>query len=83
VAAARVHGRHVAVCGEAAADPEVIPLLVGLGLDELSVAPNSVGAVSERLASLRLEACRELAREALGATTVAQVRDRLNAAGLD
>ena len=36
-AAAR-HGRHVAVCGEAAADPAVIPLLVGLGVDELSVS---------------------------------------------
>ena len=39
VAAARARGRHVAVCGEAAADPEMIPVLVGLGVDELSVAP--------------------------------------------
>ena len=43
VAAARARGRHVAVCGEAAADPEMIPVLVGLGVDELSVAPSSVG----------------------------------------
>ena len=47
VTAARAQGRHVAVCGEAAADPEMIPLLVGLGVDELSVAPNSVAAVRE------------------------------------
>ena len=37
VRAARVRGRHVAVCGEAAADPAVIPFLVGLGVTELSV----------------------------------------------
>ena len=83
VAAAGVHGRHVAVCGEAAADPELIPLLVGLGIDELSVAPNSVGAVSERLAPLRVADCGALARAALTATTVAQVRERLRAARLD
>jgi phosphoenolpyruvate-protein phosphotransferase len=83
VTAARVHGRHVAVCGEAAADPEMIPLLVGLGVDELSVAPSSVGAVAEQLAPLRVADCGALARAALAATTVAQVRERLRAAWLD
>ena len=39
------HGRPVAVCGEAAADPLVAPLLVGLGVDELSVAPSSIAGV--------------------------------------
>jgi phosphoenolpyruvate-protein phosphotransferase len=71
----RAHGRHVAVCGEAAADPAMIPLLVGLGVDELSVAPSSVGAVRARLSRLRAAACRDLACEVLAATTVAQVRE--------
>ena len=63
--AARAHGRHVAVCGEAAADPEMIPLLVGLGVDELSVAPSSVAAVAAQVGGLRLAACQELAAASL------------------
>ena len=52
VRAAAARGRHVAVCGEAAADPSVIPLLVGLGVDELSVAPASIQAVRGRAGAL-------------------------------
>ena len=76
VDSARARGRHVAVCGEAAADLEMVPLLVGLGVDELSVAPSSVAAVAAHLAGLRMAACRDLARDAIAATTVAQVRER-------
>jgi len=83
VEAAHAHGRHVAVCGEAAADPAMLPLLVGLGVDELSVAPSSVGAVRSWLSPLRVAACRDLARDVLAATTVAQVRDRLSAVTLE
>jgi phosphocarrier protein FPr len=81
-ASARTRERHVAVCGEAAADPEIIPLLVGLGVDELSVAPSSIAAVAGRLATLRWAGCRELADGALAATTVGQVRERLRASRL-
>ena len=58
VRAARVRGRHVAVCGEAAADPAVIPFLVGLGVTELSVGPGSVAAVRSLVAGLDVGACR-------------------------
>ena len=75
-------GRHVAVCGEAAADPEMIPILVGLGVDELSVAPSSVASVAAHLARLRMAACRDVAHDAIAATTLAQVRERLRAASL-
>jgi phosphoenolpyruvate-protein phosphotransferase len=74
VRAAEARGRHVAVCGEAAGDPELVPLLVGLGVEELSVAPPSVAAIRARVASLDPEQCRSLATRALGATTVADVR---------
>jgi phosphoenolpyruvate-protein phosphotransferase len=67
-------GRHVAVCGEAAADPDVIPLLVGLGVDELSVAPGSVASVVARTRMLDAAACRDLAARALDAVTLAEVR---------
>jgi phosphocarrier protein FPr len=74
VGAARARDRHVAVCGEAAGDPEMIPLLLGLGVDELSVAPGSVAAVRAQVAGLDLAACRELAASAVLATTVDRVR---------
>ena len=72
--AAHQFGRSVAVCGEAAADPLAGPLLVGLGVDELSVAPAAIAAVRDRLAGLDPDGCRVAARDALAATTVAEVR---------
>jgi phosphoenolpyruvate-protein kinase (PTS system EI component) len=80
VVAGQARGRHVAVCGEAAADPEMIPLLLGLGVDELSVAPTSVAEVRAQVASLDLEACRKLAGAALLATDVGAVRTLLKEA---
>jgi len=74
VRAAHAHGRPVAVCGEAAGESTAIPLLVGLGIDELSVAPGSIGAVRQRLSTLDPEACVELANTALAARTLAEVR---------
>jgi phosphocarrier protein FPr len=41
-AAAKKAGIGVAVCGEAAARPEMIPVLIGLGVDELSMSPSSI-----------------------------------------
>jgi phosphoenolpyruvate-protein phosphotransferase len=74
VAAARPAGVSVAVCGEAAADPLAIPLLVGLGVDELSVAPNSIGRVRDAVAALDIDAARRLAEAALSASTLAEVQ---------
>lgn len=45
VAAADRHGRHVAVCGEAASDPAAARILVGLGVDELSLSPVKIPTV--------------------------------------
>jgi multiphosphoryl transfer protein len=72
--AARASGRHVAVCGEAAGDPDMTPLLVGFGVDELSVAPSSVGALRARLHGLDVAACQAHAKAVLEATAVEQVR---------
>ena len=72
--AALRYGRPVAVCGEAAADPLAAALLVGLGVDELSVAPTSMARIRAILAKLDPAACREAADEAMAAHSVAQVR---------
>jgi phosphoenolpyruvate-protein kinase (PTS system EI component) len=62
------------VCGEAAADATMIPLLVGIGVDELSVASGSIGPVRQQVSILDPEACAELARRAVAARTVSEVR---------
>jgi phosphoenolpyruvate-protein phosphotransferase len=72
--AALPFGRPVAVCGEAAADPAAAALFVGLGVEELSVAPGSIARIRGVLAGLDLEACREAADRALHAASVGEVR---------
>lgn len=74
VRAAAARGRHVAVCGEAAADPLLVPILIGLGVDELSVAPGSIATLRARAATLDGERCRELASRAIAASTADEVR---------
>jgi len=65
VQAARRHGRWVGVCGEAAADPAMVPVLLGLGVDELSATPAAVPAVKFLLRRLRLAEAADAARRAL------------------
>ncbi|WP_084772335.1 phosphoenolpyruvate--protein phosphotransferase [Nonomuraea candida] len=64
--AGREAGKPVGVCGEAAGDPLIAPLLVGLGVTSLSMAPVCVPAVREALAGLTHEECGHRARTALG-----------------
>lgn len=72
--AALTYGRPVAVCGEAAADPLAAALLIGLGVDELSVAAGSLPRLRAGLAGLDVDACRDAADRATAATNVAEVR---------
>jgi phosphotransferase system enzyme I (PtsI) len=55
----------VAVCGQMAATPELVPLLIGLGVDELSISPPSVPVVKEVIRNLHYSECRELAEKAM------------------
>ncbi|MFJ6719236.1 phosphoenolpyruvate--protein phosphotransferase [Streptomyces sp. NPDC091259] len=59
------HGRPIGVCGEAAADPALALVLVGLGVTSLSTAPASLPEVRAALATHTLHECRELAELAL------------------
>jgi phosphocarrier protein FPr len=74
VRASRPHSCRVAVCGEAASDPQAVPLLVGLGVDELSLAPRGIPRVKERVRELELAAAEGLARRALDMVDAASVR---------
>jgi phosphoenolpyruvate-protein kinase (PTS system EI component) len=64
----------VAVCGEAAADQTAIPVLLGLGVRELSVSPRAVPAVKARVRALDLARCTTLAHAALDLGDAAAVR---------
>jgi phosphocarrier protein FPr len=63
--AGREHGCAVRVCGEAASDPMVVPLLVGMGIEALSVSPARVDEVRSRIRRLAFEECREVTADAL------------------
>ncbi|MBB5912421.1 phosphocarrier protein FPr [Nocardia transvalensis] len=64
----------VAVCGELAADPAAIPILLGLGVRELSVTPPAIPEIKARTRTLDLATCRSLATEALRCPSAAAVR---------
>ncbi|MEV7631488.1 phosphoenolpyruvate--protein phosphotransferase [Microbacterium sp. NPDC089318] len=72
--AGRATGRSVGVCGEAAADPALAPVLVGLGVTSLSMAPRALGRVAAALAEVTPEQCRAAAEAASGAATAAEAR---------
>ncbi|MFZ2014923.1 MAG: phosphoenolpyruvate--protein phosphotransferase [Nocardioides sp.] len=65
----------VAVCGEAAADEIAVPLLLGLGVRELSVGPHAVPGVKARVRELDLEQCEVVAEQALTLDGAAEVRE--------
>jgi multiphosphoryl transfer protein len=71
---ARAHGRHAAVCGGLASEPLAAPLLIGLGVNELSAVPSAIPELKARVASLTFAECRALAGEALQQTSAAAVR---------
>ncbi|MFL5357957.1 phosphoenolpyruvate--protein phosphotransferase [Archangium sp.] len=79
VEAAHAEGRWVGVCGELGSDLLAIPVLVGLGVDELSVSSRSVPLVKARIRELTLPQARELAELALRQPTAIAVREALEA----
>ena len=79
VDAAHRHGVQVSVCGEMAGDPVYVPLLLGLGVDELSAAPPSIPQVKFLIRRLRMSEARELAEFALGCESGAQILERAKA----
>jgi phosphotransferase system enzyme I (PtsI) len=64
--AAGALGKPLGVCGEAAGDPRLACVLVGLGVTSLSMAPAALACVREELALHTLDECRRMAEEALG-----------------
>ncbi len=65
VKAAQAHGKWVGVCGNAAANPSLATLLVGLGVTELSVSPANVAAVKNIIRAVSYSKLQEKAKKAL------------------
>jgi phosphoenolpyruvate-protein phosphotransferase len=62
---ARRHGRRVAVCGEMAADGDLLPILIGLGLREFSMAATSLRQAREAVRTVSLAEAHDVAMRAL------------------
>jgi phosphocarrier protein FPr len=73
-AAAAERGLPVAVCGELASDPLAVAVLVGLGVDELSVGPPLVPVIKQAVRTIDSGAAAALADHALGLDSAAAVR---------
>ncbi|MDR3155110.1 MAG: phosphoenolpyruvate--protein phosphotransferase, partial [Deltaproteobacteria bacterium] len=77
VQGAHANGKWVGVCGGIAGDPLAGPVLIGLGVDELSVSGGSIPAVKAMVRRQSLSGCREIARKAIAMRTSGEVRDFL------
>lgn len=67
------HGIWVGLCGEMAADPLMAPLLLGMGVDELSMAPSAVPLVKDAIRSVTMDQARNLAAVALSCKSAGEV----------
>jgi len=75
IEAAHKHGKRADICGELGSDAAAVPILLGLGMDELSVSIPSVPTVKAQVRSLKISDLQSLAREALNCSTAQEVRE--------
>jgi phosphotransferase system enzyme I (PtsI) len=75
VEASRTRGIPVAVCGEMAGDPLYLPILLGLGVDELSMNHMSIPMVKRVIRLINYTEAQEMARQALDMVTVDEIND--------
>jgi len=73
-AGAAVHNRWVGVCGALASDPLATPVLIGLGISELSVSPVQIGEIKDRVRHLDASECRRISQGLLKLSSAAAVR---------
>ncbi len=78
----------LSLCGEMAADPAQLALLVGLGLTEFSMTPGAIGMAKQLLREVRRDELHALARRILRLSTADEIEqellsslDRLHAGG--
>ena len=72
--AAKAAGKWVGVCGELGSDPQAVPILLGLGVKELSVSTPAVATTKAQIRELNMADAQTLAQKALACETAAAVR---------
>ena len=77
VKAAHAHGKWVGVCGALASEALAVPMLIGLGVDELSVSVPLIPTIKATVRELDLLDCQIIARQVLGLEEADQVREAL------
>ncbi|WP_159673343.1 phosphoenolpyruvate--protein phosphotransferase [Andreprevotia sp. IGB-42] len=77
VMGAHAHGKWVGVCGGIASDPQAVPALIGMGVDELSVSVPSIPAIKALVRKLNKADCEKVAADVLRMGTATEVRARL------
>jgi len=77
VQAAKGAGKWVGMCGEMAADPQCTLLLLGFGLDDLSMGPFFIPVIKRIIRSVSYPAARNIARDVLEMATVKEVKGYL------
>lgn len=75
IEAAHAKGKWVGLCGELAGDPLATPLLLGLGLDELSASPKLIPLVKQTIRRFSLKDGHRIAQKAMKLTNAKEVRD--------
>ncbi|WP_025095158.1 phosphoenolpyruvate--protein phosphotransferase [Acinetobacter soli] len=75
VRAAHANNKWVGICGELAADPKAVPILMGLGVDELSMSISSIPLVKAQVRHLNYAECQKLAQKALLCDSATAVRE--------
>lgn len=79
VEAAHAHGKWAGICGELGGEPLAVPILVGLGMDELSMASPSIPRTKQLVRGLETEAAGRLAGDVLGLAAAGEVREAVAA----
>jgi multiphosphoryl transfer protein len=74
VKGATQYGKWVGICGGIASDPQAVPILIGLGIRELSVSIPAIPSIKAQIRTLTLSDCQTLAAKALTMATAAEVR---------
>lgn len=74
---AKAAGRWVGLCGEMAADSQLLPLLVGLGLDEVSMAAPGIAKAKANVAGLNYHDCNDLVKRVMACADIESVKTQL------
>jgi phosphotransferase system enzyme I (PtsI) len=72
---AHAHGKWVGICGETASDPLMLPLILGCGIQELSMSPVALGRIKRLVRRIRMHEAEALVQQAMKCSTATEVMD--------